>query len=201
MEPLLCASRGATLEGPFGFPGVSPRGLYGPTPAAPMFFTERLHISHVRVSGSFPVCYGVGNASGLRGADVSIVYRSPVEERLNRLIAPIPHQSWTGLSGLRGPPGTTWSGDASHVRRGKDAILAGRPGPEPAASLMERPGARTGHTRCHLPVTVIRQGLVHTGQTAVACKRAGKRLPARRTRHRRWVCRTGRSRLWTRNRR
>src|ERR1700735_662399 len=42
MESLPCASRGATLEGPCGYPGVSPKGPYGPTPAAPVAFTERL---------------------------------------------------------------------------------------------------------------------------------------------------------------
>src|ERR1700679_2844632 len=50
-----------------------PQGPYGPTPAAPVSFTERLHISHVLVSGSFPVCYAAGNASGQRPAHVSSV--------------------------------------------------------------------------------------------------------------------------------
>jgi hypothetical protein len=200
-EPLLCASRGATLEGPFGFPGVSPRGLYGPTPAAPMFFTERLHVSHDGVSGSFPVCYTAGNASGHPGTDVSNVCRGPWEQPPNRPISPIPYQGGTSFPGARGCWTAGRQRDLSHVRHGKAGILPLPRRPDLRRARSGRLAERKGHTRCHLPVTVIQQGLEHPGRTVVAFRRAGKRLPARRTRHRRLVCRTGRSRLWTRNRR
>src|ERR1700749_2416955 len=55
------------------FPGVSPKGPYGPTPAAPVVLHRTLHVSHERVSGSFPVCYTAGNASGQGHVHVSYV--------------------------------------------------------------------------------------------------------------------------------